>query len=93
MRFGARDVPRFAVFTATTNIGYGVNATHLKPRRNCTAEARSDTDIKAAVTVKNGRGTAVEHGALGVRNDHGYTRTVLGCVKNLLCLIVVAVKG
>ena len=86
-------MPRFAVFTTTTNIGHGVNAAHLKPRRNGTAEARSDTDIKAAVTIENGRGTAVEFGALCVRNDHGYARTVLGCVEHLLCLIVVAVKG
>ena len=93
LRFGASDVPRFTVFTAATNIGHGINAAHLKPRCNGATETRSDTDIKAAVTVKNGRGTAVEYGVLGVRNDHGYAGTVLGCVEHLLGLIVVAVKG
>ena len=86
-------MPRLAVFTTTTNIGYGVNATHLQPCRNGAAKTRSDTDIKTAVAVENGGGTAVEYGALRVRNDHGYAGAVLGCIEHLLCLIVVAVKG
>ena len=77
LQFGAGNVPRFSVLTATADVGHSVHAAHFKPSSDRATEARADADIEAAIGVQNGWCRSIENRVLPIGDDHGNTRAIL----------------
>ena len=79
-------VPGFAIFSAATNVGDRINATHLQPRNPRWIESRQQRDAIAAIAVQEDGVAAVQLQPLAIGKLHRNARTVFAGVKHLMFL-------
>ena len=85
-------VPRLAVLAAAAQVGHGVDAAHLQPRRHRRREAGRERDVEAAVAVEVASGSARRRQALPVGEEHRDLRAVLRRVEDLHGLVLRGVE-
>ncbi len=85
-------VPGFAVFAATTQVRYRIDAAIFKQYNVGGAERRQNVDVKSAVGIEQRRIVAVHFQALFVDDEHRHLGAVLAIVEDLIGLILRGIK-
>ena len=85
-------VPSLAVFTASPQVGHGVDAVVLEQDDVGDIEVRGGAGVEAAVGIKKGWTLSVEHEPFLVNDEHGDLGPVFARIEDLLGLIVVRIE-
>src|SRR5262245_15784888 len=86
-------MPLLHIFSTPAEVGDGIDASSLEPKRQITSVARRGDGPVAAVCGEEDWIRSISFQRLSSGEEHGNSRTVLGGVEHLPCFIRIGIEA